>query len=51
MPNRKKTGVEVLPVVDLSAESASLFLVGDATQVELHRGELDAQSSHVVRKS
>ena len=30
----KKTEVEVLPVVDLSAESAfSFFFVGDATQV------------------
>ena len=33
---RKKTEVEVLPVVDLSAESFFfLFFVGDATQVEL----------------
>ena len=34
MPNRKKMKVEVLPVVDFSAESAFFFFfVGDATQV------------------
>ena len=32
---QEKTEVEVLPVVALSAESASFFFVGDATQVLL----------------
>ena len=35
---RKKTAVEVLPVVDLSGKSAvQIFFVGDATQVALQQ--------------